>query len=76
MKKLFVSAGVVSAMFLSSCGGASLCDCVNGDKKGSEECKTMEKEFKAKFEKATDDEKEAMMKEMKACESSEEEAAH
>ena len=29
MKKLFVSAGVVSAMFLSSCGGGpSICDCI------------------------------------------------
>ncbi len=76
MKKMLLSAGVISAMFLTSCGGASLCDCINGDKKDSEECKTMETEWKAKFDKATDDEKEAMMKEMKACESSEEEAAH
>ena len=30
MKKLFVSAGVVSAMFLSSCGGGSgVCDCAD-----------------------------------------------
>ena len=31
MKKLFVSAGVVSAMFLSSCGGGSsaICDCAD-----------------------------------------------
>ena len=68
MKKLFVSAGIASAMFLTSCGGASLCDCVNGEKKDSEECIAMEKEWEDKFEKATDDEKEAMMKEMKACE--------
>jgi len=30
MKKLFVSAGVVSAMFLASCGGGSdVCDCAD-----------------------------------------------
>ncbi len=31
MKKLFVSAGVVSAMFLASCGGGSseICDCAD-----------------------------------------------
>ena len=31
MKNLFVSAGVVSAMFLSSCGGGSsaICDCAD-----------------------------------------------
>jgi hypothetical protein len=30
MKKLFVSAGVISAMFLASCGGGSgVCDCAD-----------------------------------------------
>jgi len=30
MKKLFVSAGVISAMFLASCGGGSdICDCAD-----------------------------------------------
>jgi len=27
MKKLFVSAAVMSAMFLASCGGSEVCDC-------------------------------------------------
>ncbi len=73
MKKLIFSVAVLSAFVLSSCGGgASVCDCVNmdedkADDKMKEACKTMEKEWKDKYDKATDEEKEKLMEEIKAC---------
>jgi len=59
MKKLFVSAGVVSAMFLSSCGGdLSPCDCMTttvemmkeASEAGQDEAKIKEIEEKYKSE--------------------------
>ena len=67
MKKVLLSVAVVALMGLSSCGGASLCDCINMDEM-NEECKTMKKEWKAKYEKASDEEKEKMQAEAEACE--------
>ena len=72
MKKLIYSVAVVAAFALASCGGGpSLCDCVNiddkADDKMKEACATMGKESKEKYEKASDEDKEKMMKEMEAC---------
>ena len=52
MKKLVLSVAVIATMGLASCGGASLCDCVNMDEP-SEECKKMEEDYKAKMKDAT-----------------------
>lgn len=72
MKKLIYSVAVLSAVVLSSCGGGpSVCDCVNiddkADDKMKEACKTMEKEWKEKYDKADDAGKEELMKEIEAC---------
>lgn len=72
MKKLIYSAAVLAAFSFASCGGPSVCDCVNiddkADDKMKEACKTMEKEWKDKFDKASDDEKKKLMEEIEACE--------
>lgn len=73
MKKVLLSFGVVAAMAMTSCGGPSVCDCVTIDEDKADEamvekCKKMEEEWKSKFEEASDEEKESMMEEIKACE--------
>jgi hypothetical protein len=74
MKKLLLSVAVIATMGFASCGedkketGPTFCDCVTMDKP-SEECKTMEKEFKAKMKDASDEEKEEMIAEVEACKS-------
>jgi hypothetical protein len=77
MKKLILSIAVITAFALSSCGGKdgedlSVCDCVNmkddADDKTKEACKTMEKEWKDKYEKASDEEKKKLQEEVEACE--------
>ena len=72
MKKLIYSVAVLAAFAFASCGGPSLCDCVNmkddADDKTKEACKTMEKEWKDKYEKASDEEKKKLQEEVEACE--------
>ena len=73
MKKVLLSLAVVATMAMTSCGGPSVCDCVNLDKDSADEamikdCETMEEEWEAKYKEASDEEKEEMMKEVKACE--------
>ena len=70
MKKVLLSAAVVS--FLAVSCGPSLCDCVNLSKDEAsdsqkEKCEAMEKEWKEKYDAASDEEKEAMQDEVKAC---------
>lgn len=75
MKKVIYSVAIVATMILASCGGPSMCDCMNMEKddaKLKEPCEKMEKEMKEKYDKATDEEKEEMMKEMEACEKKDE----
>jgi hypothetical protein len=71
MKKLIYSVAVLAAFAVSSCGGPSVCDCVNlddkADDKQKEACEKMEKEWKDKYDKASDEEKEKLMEEIKAC---------
>jgi len=84
MKKLFVSAGVISAMFLASCGGGSeICDCADMSKAMMEEMAAdgadfaaITEKYKAEAEKCeklgegkTDEEMKAMEEEMKGCDS-------
>jgi hypothetical protein len=83
MKKVLLSLGVVAAMAMTSCGGPSVCECVNMDKDSADEamiekCEAMEKEWKDKYKEASDEEKEEMMKEIEACEKEggEEEEGH
>lgn len=76
--------GVVAAMAMTSCGGPSVCECVNmaddADEATKTACEEMEKEWKSKYDEASDEEKESMMKEIMACgegeEESHEEEAH
>ncbi len=72
MKKLIYSVAVLAAFTFASCGGPSLCDCINiddkADDKTKEACKTMEKEWKDKYDKASDDEKKKLQEEAQACE--------
>ena len=74
MKKMIFSVAVLSAFIMSSCGGGpSVCECVNmdedkADDKMKEACKTMEKEWKDKYEKASDEEKEKLREEIEGCE--------
>ena len=74
MKKVLLSLGVVAAFAMTSCGGGpSVCECVNIDEDSADEamikeCETMEKEWKAKYEEASEEDKKEMMKEIKACE--------
>ncbi len=74
MKKAIYSVAVLAAFLMASCGGGpALCDCVNldedkADDKMKEACKTMEKEWKDKYEKASDDEKKKLQEEAEACE--------
>ena len=82
MKKLVLSVAVIATMGLASCGGGGLCECVNMDEM-TDECKTMKDEWKAKFEKASEEEQKTMKAEIEACEKEkveeaapEEEAAH
>ena len=91
MKKLFVSAAVMSAMFLASCGGGSdVCDCADMTKAmmgemtadGADIAAITEK-YKAEAEKCekmgegkTDEELKAMGDAMLDCPSMKEEAAH
>ena len=84
MKNLFVSAGVVSAMFLSSCGGAlSPCDCITttvemmkeASEAGQDEAKIKEIEEKYKSEiEACEKMGENMEKEMEGLSDEEREA--
>lgn len=71
MKKLIYSVAAVAAITLASCGGPSLCDCVNAgkdaDDKTKEACKEMRKEYEEKYEKASDEEKKKMEEEFDAC---------
>lgn len=72
MKKVVLSAVVFS--FLAVSCGPSLCDCVNmsmdeASDSEIEKCEAMEDEWRAKFKDASDEEKEAMQKEVEACES-------
>jgi len=81
MKKIVLSVAVIATMGIASCGGTSLCECVNMDEM-TEECKTMKKDWKAKFKEASDEDKKTMQAEIEACEKekkdsgSEEEAEH
>lgn len=72
MKKLIYSVAVLAVFTFASCGGPSLCDCVNmkddADDKTKEACKTMEKEWKDKYDKASDEEKKKLQEEAEACE--------
>lgn len=72
MKKLIYSVAAVAAFAFASCGGPSVCDCVNAgkdaDDKTKEKCEAMEKEWKEKYDKASDDEKKKLMEEIQACE--------
>lgn len=87
MKKIVLSIAVIATMGLASCGGTSLCECVNldedkADEKMLEECKTMKTDWKAKFKDASEEEQKTMQAEIEACEKekeesgSEEESAH
>ena len=72
MKKLIYSVAVLAVFTFASCGGPSLCDCVNmkddADDKTKEACKTMGKEWKDKYDKASDEEKKKLQEEVEACE--------
>ena len=60
--------------FLFSCGGPSTCDCVNAteeqmkDEDFKKGCDEMEKDWKAKYKEASDEDKKTMMEEIEACE--------
>lgn len=67
MKKLIYSVAVLAAFAFASCGGPSLCDCVNADKDDKdmeEKCK----KYDEQYEKASDEEKEKLEEEAEACE--------
>ncbi len=57
---------VIAAFGMVSCGGPSVCDCVNEEEE-SEECKEMKKDWEKEYKDASDEEKEEMMKEVKDC---------
>ena len=66
MKKVLLSVAVVAAF--ASCGGPSICDCVNeAEGVDKEVCDKMEKEWKDKFKDASDDDKKKMREEVDAC---------
>ena len=83
MKKLVLAVAIIATMGLASCGGAevdtkadtkvdvdkgpSLCECVNMMDL-TEECEIMKEDWKAKFEEASEEEKEIMQAEIEACE--------
>jgi len=69
MKKLLI---IPALAIFASCGGPSVCDCVNMDRDKADDkmktkCEEMEKEWKDKYEKASDDEKKKLEEEVKAC---------
>ena len=58
MKKLFVSAGLISAMFISSCnGGSRVCGCVNTMLEMGKEMSQQDADVTKIMEKYADDEK-------------------
>ena len=75
MKKVLLSVAVVAAF--ASCGGPSICDCVNAEGEKTEECKALDK----KYEEASDEDKKKMEEEAEKCEADakkdgEEKASH
>ena len=70
MKKLVLSGLFGIALLATSCG-PSICDCVNigedADESMVEKCETMKEDWEKKFKDASDEEKEEMREEVKAC---------
>lgn len=71
MKKVFLMLAL--GAFITSCG-PSVCDCINTSKKEkkeqgiTDECSKISDEWKERYKKADDDEKQAMKDEANACE--------
>jgi hypothetical protein len=82
MKKLLLSVAVVATMGLASCGDDeaasknAMCECINAKGDPSDDCKALEKEWTAKYEKASDEDKKKLDGEMKACKKEGDKAAH
>ena len=68
MKKLLLSVTVIATIGLTSCGGASLCECIGMDQdKLTPECETMQTEYATKLLTASEEEQKAMGEEVAAC---------
>jgi len=80
MKKSILGLGMLTMLILASCGGAKeegdakkgpeLCTCVNEKWENDEEkeaCETMRKEWEAKYNDSSEDDKKKMMDEIEAC---------
>ena len=76
MKKLLLSVTVIATIGLTSCGGASLCECIGMDQdKLTPECETMQTEYATKLLTASEEEQKAMGEEVAACMKASAEAA-
>jgi hypothetical protein len=79
MKKSILLFSAVAALVMASCGGAKeeekkdgpeLCTCVNEKWENDEEktaCEEMRKEWEAKYNDSSEDDKKKMMEEIEAC---------
>ena len=68
MKKLLLSAVVFATLGLNSCGGPSLCDCINPKKDVDQEaCKKIKNEFEEKMKNADKEEAKELLDEFLEC---------